>query len=130
MHSEDPVLAVGDEMKHTVREELQRSRPAKGVTGKERHRQRASQAKGVTGKGRHRQRASQAKGVTGKGGNCMLIMKKTLWKNNLDSEKHAPMICANLIIIVVTDSDKTITDFTFTQPPVYVYAVALYGCEV
>jgi bacterioferritin-associated ferredoxin len=76
MHSEDPVLAVDDEIKHTVREELRRFRPVKGVTSK--------------------------------GGKCMLIMKETLWKNSLNFEKHAPMICVNLIIIVVTDSDKTI----------------------
>jgi hypothetical protein len=59
----------------------------------------------------------------------MLIMKETLWKNNLNFEKHAPMICVNLIIIVFTDSDKTIRGFTFTQPLVYIYVVALYGCE-
>jgi hypothetical protein len=34
MHSEDPVLAVDDEMKYTVREELRRFRPANGVTSK------------------------------------------------------------------------------------------------
>jgi len=59
----------------------------------------------------------------------MLIMKETLWKNNLNFEKHAPMIRVNLIIIVITGSDKTIGDFTFTQPLVYIYVVALYGCE-
>ena len=97
MHSEDPVLAVDDEMKHTVREELRRFRPTRGVTSK--------------------------------GGKCMLIMKKTLWKNNLNFEKHAPKVRINLIIIAFTDSDKIIRDFTFTQPLVYIYVVALYGCE-
>jgi hypothetical protein len=55
-----------------------------------------------------------AEGVTSKGGKCMLIVKETLWKNNLNFEKHAPMTRVNLITIVVTDSDKTIRDFTFT----------------
>lgn len=39
------------------------------------------------------------------------------------------MKCVNLIIIVVTDSDKTVRGFTFTQSLVYIYVVALYGCE-
>ena len=34
-----------------------------------------------------------------------------------------------LIIVVVTDSDKTIRGFTFTHQLVYIYVVALYGCE-
>jgi len=49
----------------------------------------------------------------------MLIMKETLWKNNLNFEKHAPMIRVNLIVIVITGSDKTIGDFTFTAPRIH-----------
>ena len=46
-------------------------------------------------------------------------MKETLWKNNLNFEKHAPMIRVNLIVIVITGSDKTIGDFTFTAPRIH-----------
>jgi hypothetical protein len=50
----------------------------------------------------------------------VLIMKETLWKNNLNFVKDVPMIYVSLIIIVVIVSEKKIGGITFVPPLVLV----------
>ena len=47
-----------------------------------------------------------ANSVSRKGGKTVLIMKQTLWKNNLNFGKDMSMIYVNLIIIVIIVSEK------------------------
>ena len=44
----------------------------------------------------------------------MLIMKELSWKNKLRFVKDVPMICVNLIIIVILVPEKR-KEFTFVQ---------------
>jgi len=50
-----------------------------------------------------------------KGGNSVLIVKETLWKNNLNFVKDVPMIYVNFIItvIIVSEGEKKKGDVTF-----------------
>ena len=49
----------------------------------------------------------------------VLLMKDTLWENNLYFVKNVPMVCVNFIIVVAMISKKEIGDFTFVPPLVY-----------
>jgi hypothetical protein len=44
--------------------------------------------------------------ISRKGGKCVLIMKDTLWKNNLNCVKDVPMIYINFIISVTIVFEK------------------------
>jgi hypothetical protein len=68
-----------DELKHSVREELRRFSKEFFATGMQLLKQRR---------------------------NSVLIMKKTLWKNNLSFVNYVPLIYVSLIIIVIIVSEK------------------------
>jgi hypothetical protein len=46
----------------------------------------------------------------------VLIMKKTLWKNNQNFAKDVPVIYVNFSINVLTFSETKIGDITFVPP--------------
>jgi hypothetical protein len=54
--------------------------------------------------------------VSRKGGKSALVMKKTLWKNNLDFVKDVPVIYVSFIIIAIIVSEKKIGDIAFVPP--------------
>jgi hypothetical protein len=51
--------------------------------------------------------------VSHKGGKSVLIMKKTLWKNNLNNIKDAPMIKVNFTIAIIILPEKKRGGITF-----------------
>jgi hypothetical protein len=46
----------------------------------------------------------------------VLIMKETLWKNNLNFVNYVSMIYVNFIIIVIVISETKIGSITFVPP--------------
>ena len=66
-----------------------------------------------------------------------MIIKKALWKSNLNFVKYVPMIFVNFIIIVIIVSEKTRGGFTFIPPlekfamlvKLYIITYLLHGAE-